>query len=312
VDAGLMEIGSLTAYLSYLIQILIAVMMSTMLFMLLPRATVSANRIGEVLETEPSVVPPAQGVKETLERGYLEFDRVSFSYPGAGKPVLADLSFSAGPGQTVAITGSTGSGKTTLLNLIPRLMDATAGSVRVDGVDVRDFEPEALWELIGLIPQKAYLFSGTVASNLRYGKPDATEEEMWRALETAQAKDFVQAMPEGLEAPIAQGGTNVSGGQRQRLAIARALIRKPALYLFDDSFSALDAATDARLRKALEPVTRDAAVLVVSQRVATIMDADLIIVLEDGRIVGRGTHSELLKTSSTYREIVESQEQVAA
>jgi ATP-binding cassette subfamily B protein len=312
VDAGLMENGSLTAYLSYLIQILIAVMMSTMLFMLLPRATVSANRIGEVLETQPSVVPPEHGISETLERGYLEFDQVSFSYPGASKPVLADLSFSAGPGQTVAITGSTGSGKTTLLNLIPRLMDATAGRVLIDGVDVRDFEPEALWELIGLIPQKAYLFSGTVASNLRYGKPDATEEEMWQALETAQAKDFVEAMPEGLEAPIAQGGTNVSGGQRQRLAIARALIRKPALFLFDDSFSALDVATDARLRKALEPVTRDSAVLIVGQRVATIMDADLIIVLEDGRIVGRGTHSELLKTSSTYREIVESQEQVAA
>ena len=311
VDAGMMEIGSLTAYLSYLIQILMAVMMSTFLIMMLPRSIVSANRIGEVLETEPSVLPPAKSVVSTGRQG-LKFEHVSFSYPGASQPVLADISFSVRPGETVAIIGSTGAGKTTLLNLIPRLMDATEGQVLMDNVDVRNYEPEILWTKIGFVPQKAYLFSGTVASNLRYGKPDATEDEMWKALEVAQAKDFVMAMPEGLESAIAQGGTNVSGGQRQRLAIARALIRQPELYLFDDSFSALDVATDARLRQALKPVTQAASVLIVSQRIATIVNADRIIVLEDGAVVGMGSHSELLETSSVYQEIVESQQQVAA
>jgi len=313
VDAGHMQIGSMTAYLSYLMQILIAMLMSTMLMMLLPRATVSAGRIGEVLDTEPSVVPTAKPVAAPAARlGSLEFRNVTFSYPGATHPVLDDISFKVGPGETVAVVGSTGAGKTTLVNLVPRLFDATGGAVLVDGVDVRDYAPEALWERIGLVPQKAYLFTGTVASNLRYGDPHATDSDLWRALEVAQAKDFVSAMPEGLESPIAQGGTNVSGGQRQRLAIARALVRKPVVYVFDDSFSALDVATDARLRRALEPATRDAAVLIVAQRVATIQNADRIVVLEDGRVVGVGSHAELLATSETYREIVASQEQVAA
>ncbi len=313
VDAGHMQIGSMTAYLSYLMQILIAMLMSTMLMMLLPRATVSAGRIGEVLDTEPSVVPTTKPVAAPAARlGSLEFRNVTFSYPGATHPVLDDISFKVGPGETVAVVGSTGAGKTTLVNLVPRLFDATGGAVLVDGVDVRDYAPEALWERIGLVPQKAYLFTGTVASNLRYGDPHATDSDLWRALEVAQAKDFVSAMPEGLESPIAQGGTNVSGGQRQRLAIARALVRKPVVYVFDDSFSALDVATDARLRRALEPATRDAAVLIVAQRVATIQNADRIVVLEDGRVVGMGSHAELLATSETYREIVASQEQVAA
>jgi ATP-binding cassette subfamily B protein len=312
VDAGQMEIGSMTAYLSYLLQILIAMLMSTMLVMLLPRATVSAGRIGEVLDTQTTVAPPANGVTTGLLPGRLEFSGVGFTYPGASHAVLEDVSFAVNPGETVAIIGSTGAGKTTLLNLVPRLFDATAGKVLVEGVDVRDYDPDALWSKIGLVPQKAYLFSGTVASNLRYGRPEATEEQMWRALEVAQAKDFVAAMPDGLDSAISQGGSNVSGGQRQRLAIARALIKKPALYLFDDSFSALDVATDARLRRALEPVTKDAAVLIVAQRVATISNADRIVVLEAGRVVGIGTHDELLETSATYNEIVQSQDQVAA
>jgi ATP-binding cassette subfamily B protein len=280
--------------------------------MLLPRATVSAGRIGEVLDTHATVAPPVNGATTGLLPGRLEFSGVEFTYPGASHAVLEDVSFAVNPGETVAIIGSTGAGKTTLLNLVPRLFDATAGTVLVEGVDVRAYEPDALWSKIGLVPQKAYLFSGTVASNLRYGRPDATEEQMWRALEVAQAKDFVAAMPEGLDSPIAQGGSNVSGGQRQRLAIARALIKKPALYLFDDSFSALDVATDARLRRALEPVTRDAAVLIVAQRVATIINADRIVVLEAGRVVGIGTHDQLLESSPTYQEIVQSQNQVAA
>jgi ATP-binding cassette subfamily B protein len=307
VDAGAMQVGSLTAFLSYLIQILMAVMMSTMMFMFLPRAAVSADRIGEVLDTEPSVVPPPDGVTELPRHGTLEFENVEFRYPGAAEPVLQNISFEARPGQTTAIIGSTGTGKTTLVNLIPRLFDATGGRVLVDGVDVRDLEPDTLWGTIGLVPQKSYLFTGTIASNLQYGKPDATETEMWEALQIAQARDFVAEMPEGLEAPIAQGGTNVSGGQRQRLAIARALIRRPEIYLFDDSFSALDVATDARLRRALRPVTADATVVIVAQRVATIMDADQIVVLEDGGVVGLGTHDELLATCPTYGEIVESQ-----
>lgn len=307
IDAGAMQVGSLFAFLSYLIQILMAVMMGTFMLMMLPRASVSADRIGEVLATEPSVVPPEHGVTRLPRRSTIEFDHVGFRYSGATHPVLNDISFVARPGQTTAVIGSTGAGKTTLINLVPRLFDATEGTVIVDGVDVRDIDPDTLWGRIGYVSQKVYLFSGTIASNLRYGKPDATEEEMWRALEIAQAKDFVEAMPEGLEAPVAQGGTNLSGGQRQRISIARALIRNPEIYLFDDSFSALDVATDAQLRRALEPVTADATVLIVAQRVATIMDADQIVVLENGSIVGLGTHDQLLQTCPTYAEIVESQ-----
>lgn len=306
IEAGVMEIGSLTAFLAYLVQILMAVMMSTFMLVLVPRASVSADRIGEVLETESSVVPPADGATPP-RRGELELRGVTFGYPGASHPVLADVTFTASPGQTTAIVGSTGAGKTTLLNLVPRLFDVTEGSITVDGVDVREIDPDALWARIGLVPQKAYLFTGTIASNLRYGKPDATEEEMWEALGIAQARDFVEALPEGLEAPVSQGGTNFSGGQRQRLAIARALIRRPEIYLFDDSFSALDVATDARLRRALEPVTAESTVLIVAQRVFTIVDADQIVVLEDGAIVGKGTHQELLESCETYIEIVESQ-----
>jgi ATP-binding cassette, subfamily B, multidrug efflux pump len=307
VDIGAMDIGSLTAYLTYLVQILMSVMIATFTFIMVPRAAVSADRISEVLATESSVVPPTNGVTTAELHGELTFDGVGFIYPGAEHPVLADIGFVAGPGRTTAIIGSTGAGKTTLLNLIPRLIDASSGSVRVDGSDVRDLDPEFLWSRIGLVPQSPYLFSGTIASNLRYGNPDATEDEMWDALDVAQARDFVEAMPEGLDAPISQGGTNVSGGQRQRIAIARALIRTPEIYLFDDSFSALDLATDARLRRALKPVTADATVVIVAQRVSTIADADQIIVLDDGRVVGLGTHGELLETCETYREIVESQ-----
>jgi ATP-binding cassette subfamily B protein len=293
-------------------QILMAVMMSTFMLMLLPRASVSADRIGEVLGTETSVVPPLDGVTELVGHSTVEFEGVGFHYPGASHPVLNDITFAARPGQTTAVIGSTGAGKTTLVNLIPRLFDATQGRVLVDGVDVRRIDPDTLWGKIGLVPQKVYLFSGTVASNLRYGKPDATEDEMWRALEIAQARDFVEAMPEGLDAPISQGGTNVSGGQRQRLAIARALIRRPEIYLFDDSFSALDVATDARLRHALADVTSDATVIIVAQRVATIIDADQIVVVENGDIVGLGTHDELLEVCEPYAEIVDSQLAAAA
>lgn len=307
IDAGDMQIGAMTAFLTYIFQVLMAVMMSTFMFMLWPRASASAERIGEVLETEPSVVAPTEGVTEFAEHGVIEFRDVEFTYPGADHPVLHDISFTARPGETTAVIGSTGAGKSTLVNLVPRLFDATGGSVLVDGIDVRDIDPEALWSTIGYVPQKVYLFTGTVASTLRYGKPDATEEEMWAALEIAQAREFVEAMPDGLDSDISQGGTNVSGGQRQRLAIARALIRQPELYLFDDSFSALDVATDARLRSALAAVTREATVIIVAQRVATIMDADQIVVLEDGGIVGMGRHVELLETCETYREIVDSQ-----
>ena len=307
VDSGQMQVGALTAFLSYLMQILMSVMMGTFMLMMVPRSSVCADRIGEVLDTASSVIPPERGVGETEVAGHLDLEAVSFTYPGAEQPVLADISFSARPGQTVAVIGSTGAGKSTLVNLVPRLFDVTTGSVRVDGVDVRDLDAEALWARIGLVPQRAFLFTGTVASNLRHGRPEATNEELWRALEIAQARDFVEAMPEGLDAPIVQGGTNVSGGQRQRLAIARALVRRPEIYLFDDAFSALDLATDARLRKALRPETRESTVVVVAQRVSSIRDADLILVLEDGRVVGRGTHAELLADNPTYQEIVASQ-----
>ena len=308
VDSGEMQIGSLTAFLAYLIQILMAVMMATFTLMMVPRASVSADRIGAVLDTKSSVVPPTAGVTRVEHRGRLELRHVQYTYPGAHEPVLRDVTFDAHAGRITAIIGSTGAGKTTLISLIPRLFDVTSGTVLVDGVDVRELDPDTLWSKIGLVPQTPYLFSGTVASNLRYGSPNATEDEMWSALEIAQAKEFVAAMPGGLEAPIVQGGTNVSGGQRQRLSIARALVRKPELYLFDDSFSALDLATEARLRQALRRVTRDATVLIVAQRVSTIRDADQIVVLEDGAIVGLGAHESLLKTCATYVEIVESQQ----
>ncbi|HEX7100456.1 MAG TPA: ABC transporter ATP-binding protein [Acidimicrobiia bacterium] len=304
---GAMQVGSLTAFISYLAQILMSVMMATMVLAMVPRASVSAKRISEVLATDSSVRPPAEPVHPAHVRGEVRFENVTFAYPGAEEPVLADLDLVALPGQVTAITGSTGSGKSTLVGLIPRLYDVTGGRVLVDGVDVRDMEPEELWRRIGIVPQRPYLFSGTVASNLRFGKPDATEEEMWAALEVAQAADFVRDMPNGLDSPIAQGGTNVSGGQRQRLAIARAIIKKPEIYVFDDSFSALDVATDARLRRALARETANATVIVVAQRVSTIVEADQIIVLEDGVVVGRGTHDELLATCETYQEIVWSQ-----
>ncbi|WFE96317.1 ABC transporter ATP-binding protein [Micromonospora sp. WMMD987] len=308
VDSGQIQIGALTAFLAYLMQILMAVMMATFMLMLVPRAAVCAERVAEVLDTESSVVPSATPVTDVDGRGELELRGVSFQYPGASAPVLHDISFRATPGRTTAVIGSTGAGKTTLLTLIPRLVDPTAGQVLVDGVDVRDLAPEELWRRIGLVPQKPYLFTGTVASNLRYGNPDATDDELWTALEIAQARDFVAQMSGGLDAPIAQGGTNVSGGQRQRLAIARALVRKPEIYLFDDSFSALDLGTDARLRAALRPVTAEAAVVIVAQRVSTIIDADQIIVLEDGGVVGMGRHDELLDDCPTYAEIVASQQ----
>jgi ATP-binding cassette subfamily B protein len=307
IDAGDMQIGALTAFLSYIMYILMAVMMASMMFVMVPRAVVSAERITEVIDTQSSVVPPAAPVRLPRPRGRLELRDVEFRYPGAERPVLHGVDLVAEPGRTTAVIGSTGSGKTTLVNLVPRLFDATGGTVTIDGVDVRDLAPEDLWSSIGLVPQRPYLFSGTVASNLRYGNPDATDDELWHALEVAQARSFVEEMPERLEAPIAQGGTNVSGGQRQRLAIARALVRKPAVYLFDDSFSALDFATDAALRAALVPETRHSAVVVVAQRVATIRDADRIVVLDEGAVVGTGTHAELLETCGTYREIVLSQ-----
>ena len=307
IDSGNIQIGQMTAFLNYLIQILISVMMSTMLLFLAPRSAVSADRILEVLDTEPTVAPPAGPVAPQELTGVVEFRDVTFTYPGAEDPVLANLSFTLTPGRTTAIIGSTGSGKSTLVNLIPRLYDVSSGEVLVDGVDVRRLDPDALWSRIGLVPQKPYLFSGTVASNLLYGRPDATQEQMWEALRIAQAADFVEKLDGGLAAHIAQGGTNVSGGQRQRLSIARALVKEPAVYVFDDSFSALDVATDARLRAALAPATADRATLIVAQRVATIRGADEILVLEHGRIVGRGTHDELLASNATYQEIVDSQ-----
>ena len=307
ISEGLMKPGAMIAFLTYLTQILMSVMMTTWMAALLPRASVSAERIQEVLNTPTSVVIADNPVTELAQTAVLQFESVGFHYPGAEQPVLKDVSFTVRAGQTLAVIGSTGSGKTTLINLVPRLFDATEGVVSLDGADVRTLAPEALWSRVGIVPQKPYLFSGTVASNLTYGKEDATEEEMWTALRTAQAEDFVRAMPGGLQATIAQGGSNVSGGQRQRLAIARALIRQPEIYLFDDSFSALDLATDARLRAALAPSVQNAVVLVVAQRVSTIRDADQILVLEDGECVGIGTHDELLHSCPTYLEIVDSQ-----
>jgi ATP-binding cassette subfamily B protein len=307
VSNGDIQVGTLVAFLTYLVQILMSVVMATFMVSMIPRASVSADRIQEVLDTEPTVVPATNPVREVRQRGALEFRDVGFAYPGAEQPVLCDISFVTAPGQTTAIVGSTGAGKSTLVNLILRLFDATDGAVCVGGVDVRELDPDVLWSTTGFVPQRPYLFSGTVASNLQFGKPDATEEEMWSALDIAQASEFVRTMPGGLEARIEQGGTNVSGGQRQRLSIARALIRRPDIYVFDDSFSALDLATDARLRAALVPYTRESAVVIVAQRVSTIANADNIIVLEDGIVVGSGTHDDLLRDCETYAEIVQSQ-----
>jgi len=307
INDGSMQVGALTAFLSYLVQVLMAVMMATFMFVMVPRAEVCAERIDEVLGTEPSVLPAVNPVPVDQARGLVEISGVEFRYPGAEEPVLRGVDLEARPGEVTAVIGSTGSGKTTLLNLIPRLFDATAGTVTIDGIDVRQVDEEALSGLIGLVPQRAYLFSGTVASNLRYGNPQASDEELWRALEIAQARGFVEAMSDGLSAPISQGGGNVSGGQRQRLAIARALVHRPRVYLFDDSFSALDYATDAALRAALADETGEATVLIVAQRVSTIRHANRIIVLEAGRVVGTGTHDELMATNPTYREIVLSQ-----
>jgi ATP-binding cassette, subfamily B, multidrug efflux pump len=309
---GSLSIGALIAFLSYFVLILMSVMMTTFVASMAPRAAVCADRIQEVLNTDSSVWAPASPVADVSSLGSVEFSSVTFRYPGAEAPVLSDVSFTTPAGTTTAIIGSTGAGKTTLVNLAARLFDVDGGGVLLGGADVRTLDPELLWSRIGLIPQKPYLFSGTVRSNLLYGKPDATDEELWTALQVAQAADFVAAMPGGLDAPIEQGGTNVSGGQRQRLAIARALVRRPDVYLFDDSFSALDVATDARLRVALAPYTRQAAVIVVAQRVSTIRHADQIVVLEDGRVLGLGTHEELLLSCPTYREIVESQRQEEA
>jgi ATP-binding cassette subfamily B multidrug efflux pump len=310
IQNGDTQIGTLFAFLQYLMQILMGVMMAAFMFMMIPRAAVCANRIGEVLDTDPSVVSPPEPVTPTRGGGEVIFDDVEFSYPGAEEPVLKRISFRVEPGTTTAIIGSTGSGKSTLIGLVPRLFDVTGGAVRIDGDDVRELDPDDLWERIGLVPQRAFLFSGTVASNLRYGNREASDDDLWRALDIAQSRDFVSALPEGLNAPVVQGGTNFSGGQRQRLAIARALVRDPELYIFDDSFSALDVGTDAALRKALKTQIPDATKLIVAQRVGTIRDADQIIVLDHGEIVGVGKHQELLQSNETYREIVESQESV--
>ncbi|MFN8026959.1 MAG: ABC transporter ATP-binding protein [Acidimicrobiia bacterium] len=307
IAAGEMQVGSLVAFLTYLIQILMAVMMATWIVMMYPRAAVCAGRIQDVLHTDSTVVPPTNGVKDLPGPMSLELHHASFAFPGAEKPVLNDISVRVDAGETLAIIGSTGSGKTALLNLVARLFDVTEGKVTIAGADIRDIDSDYLHTLIGFVPQKPFLFSGTVASNLRFGNPQADETDIWAALDVAQASDFVQAMPDGIRSPIAQGGTNVSGGQRQRLAIARAVAHRPSIYLFDDSFSALDLKTDARLRSALRPVTREAVTVVVAQRVSTITQADRILVLEEGCCVGLGTHAELLATCPTYQEIVESQ-----
>jgi ATP-binding cassette subfamily B protein len=307
VDAGRMQVGALTAFLTYLLQILMSVMMATVMAVMIPRAAVAADRVGEVLTTVPSLRAPERPVALPTRRGLVQMRDVAFRYPGAAAPVVSGISFEARAGTTTAIIGPTGSGKTTLLSLVPRLFDVTDGQLLVDGVDVRSADPQQLRSRIGLVPQQAYLFTGTVASNLRYGRPDATDAQLWEALEIAQARDFVEAAPDGLDTRVAQGGTNFSGGQRQRLSIARALVRRPEIYLFDDAFSALDVATDARLRAALRGCTRDAVVLIVAQRVSSIIDADQILVLEGGRIVGAGTHEALLTSCAPYAEIVTSQ-----
>ncbi|MFG2646831.1 ABC transporter ATP-binding protein [Streptomyces sp. NPDC048436] len=307
IDSGGMKIGALTAFLAYLMQIVMSVMMATFMFMMVPRAEVCAERIEEVLDTESSVVPPASPVRELRSHGHLEIRAAGFRYPGAEEPVLKSIDLEARPGETTAVIGSTGAGKSTLLSLVPRLIDTTEGQVLVGGVDVSTIEPTLLTRSVSLVPQKPYLFAGTVASNLRYGNPDATDDELWHALEVAQAKGFVEGLEEGLNAPISQGGTNVSGGQRQRLSIARTLVQRPEIYLFDDSFSALDYATDAALRRALSQETAEATVVIVAQRVSTIRDADRIIVLDEGRVVGTGRHHELMESNETYREIVLSQ-----
>ncbi|MFH5232371.1 ABC transporter ATP-binding protein [Antrihabitans spumae] len=307
IESGEMQIGSLTAMLSYIMQILMSVMMASFMAMMVPRASVCAERISEVLDTETSVQPPRKAEPFAAHPGLVEFGFAEFAYPGAAEPVLKSISFRAEPGETTAIIGATGSGKSTLLNLIPRLIDVTDGAVYVGETDVRNLDPDLLRSQIGVVPQKPYLFSGTIASNLRYGNPDATDDELWRCLEIAQAADFVREMTEGLDSPVSQGGTTVSGGQRQRLAIARALVKRPSIYLFDDSFSALDLATDARLRAALKPVTEQATVIIVAQRVSTIKDADRIIVLDDGAIIAMGKHDKLLTECPEYAEIVDSQ-----
>jgi ATP-binding cassette subfamily B protein len=302
-----MPIGNLVAFLQYLMQILMAVLMAVIMFVMVPRAAVSAGRINEVLETQPTIRDPAGPAVSPARSGEVEFRDVEFRYPGAQDPVLRGVSFRARPGETTAIVGSTGSGKSTLVNLLTRFYDVTGGQVLVDGVDVRAMHRDDLWRRIGFVPQKAFLFAGSVADNLRYGDGAADDAALWRALEIAQAADFVRDMPEGLDTSIAQGGASVSGGQRQRLAIARALVRAPDVYVFDDSFSALDFRTDARLRAALGRELGGATVIIVAQRVGTIMHADRIVVLEDGGVAGIGTHDELLATSATYREIVASQ-----
>ncbi|MFF5517913.1 ABC transporter ATP-binding protein [Streptomyces coeruleorubidus] len=307
IDSGGMQIGDLTAFLAYLMQIVMSVMMATFMFMMVPRAEVCAERIQEVLDTSSSVVPPSVPVRELRRHGHLELRGAGFRYPGAEEPVLRAVDLVARPGETTAVIGSTGSGKSTLLGLVPRLFDATDGQVLVDGVEVARIDPELLAKTVGMVPQKPYLFAGTVATNLRYGNPDATDEELWHALAVAQARDFVERLEGGLDSPISQGGTNVSGGQRQRLAIARTLVQRPEIYLFDDSFSALDYATDAALRAALAQETAEATVVIVAQRVATIRDADRIVVLDEGRVVGTGRHHELMADNETYREIVLSQ-----
>jgi ATP-binding cassette subfamily B protein len=302
-----LEVGALTAFIAYLMQILMAVMMVTFMAIIIPRAAACADRIAEVLDTVPSVRSPAVPMPAPTAHGLVEVRDLEYRYPGAELPVLRGISFTARPGELTAIIGGTGAGKTTLLDLIARMADPTAGQVRIDGADARELALDALWARIGMVPQRSYLFSGTIATNLRYGDPNATEAQLWEALEIAQARDFVEAMPQRLDSPIAQGGTNVSGGQRQRLSIARALLRRPAIYLLDDSFSALDVATEARLRAALRDRTRDATVILVAQRVASIVDADQILVLDKGAIVGCGRHAELLETCPAYAEIVESQ-----
>ncbi|SED42680.1 ABC transporter ATP-binding protein [Streptomyces sp. TLI_105] len=307
IDAGALQPGGLVAFLGYLLQTSMSVMMVLFLLMHMPRAEAGAERVREVLDTRPSVTPPAHPVRIPTGPGRLDLDGVGFRYPGAEESVLKDVALVARPGETTAIIGSTGSGKSTLLGLVPRLFDATGGEVLVDGVDVRELDPALMARTVGLVPQKPYLFSGTVATNLRYGKPDATDEELWHALEIAQAADFVRDLEQGLDAPVSQGGANFSGGQRQRLAIARVLVARPRLYLFDDSFSALDPRTDARLRTALREETADATVVIVAQRVSTIRHADRIVVLDRGRTVGTGTHTSLMRDNPTYREIVLSQ-----